>query len=125
MSSLSWLDFLPYEIVYLLVNEYFGDGPLFQLIILQFVCKRLRKAVREPGSRYRTRVKELRNTAPEYRKNIFSKIGAEACQYVSVACWFRDRMGSQPNEEWCRKAARSKHSINITTIFLLIRCDNR
>jgi len=112
-------DCLSYDLVYWFVDEYFGTGPIFQLILLQFVCKRLRNGVLQP--RCRTRLEKLHNTAPAYRKNVFSDMGAEACRYLSVARWLQDRSHFQLDGKWYNVAARCKYlSLSHICCFLLL-----
>jgi len=111
---MSLFDLLSDDIIYLLTNEYFSTGPLFQLILLQFVCKKLNRAMFE--TRCQKRLKDLRNTAPAHRKRVFTEIGAEACRYGSAARWLYDRLHFQPDVEWCYEAARGKNTYDITFI---------
>jgi len=112
---------LSYDVVYWMVNKYFGSGPLFQLILLQFVCKRLRKAVLQPHSQCLAQLEDLRNTAPMYRRVVFTDIGAKVCKYgsLSIACWFRDRLHFPMDEKWSHKAAQSKRLSYIHCFYLL------
>jgi len=119
MSSLSPFDFLSYDLFRWFVDEYLCTGPLFQLILLQFVCKRLKNEVLHPRSRGKVRIEDLRNTAPVYRRKAFTKIGAETCRHksVSVARWFRCQLHFPLDVTWCYEAARGKHLLYRTVYY--------
>jgi len=110
MSSLSPFDFVSYDLFRWFLDEYFSTGPFFQLIVLQFVCKRLRDEMFNSRSRCKARLEDLRNTAPKYRKSVLLHIGSEACQYLPVVRWLRDQLHFEPNVEWCLEAIRCKSS---------------
>jgi len=111
--------FVPYDVVYWMIDTYFGNGPLFQLIILQFVCKQWNRAFQQPHARCKARMVEFRNIAPAHRKDKFSKVGAKACEYnsVPVVQWFRKQLLLLPDQNWCDNAAKCKHLLITHLLF--------